>query len=115
MRRRYVYDPTTKEMVEVGARRSAALHFIQPDLPGYESPIDGRWVEGRRARRDDLKRSNSRPYEGFAQEKREADKVRAQATERLNSMANERVERAWAQLPPRMKRVLEGKAKGYDP
>jgi hypothetical protein len=115
MRRRYVYDPTTKEMVEVSARRSEALHFIQPDLPGYESPIDGRWIEGRKARRDDLRRSNSRPYEGFAAEKREADKIRAAATERLNQMANERVERAWAQLPPRMKRVLEGKAKGYDP
>ena len=115
MRRRYVYDPATKEMVEVSATRSQALHFIQPDLPGYQSPITGLWVEGRRARREDLRRSHSRPYEGFEAEKREADKVRAQANERLNRVAEERVERAWAQLPPRMKRVLEGKAKGYDP
>lgn len=115
MRRRFVWDPVRKELVETAARKPRALHFIHADLPGYESPIDGHWVEGRKARRDDLKRSNSRPYEGFAAEKREADKARAAATERLNHMANERVERAWAQLPPRMKRVLEGKAKGYDP
>lgn len=27
------------------------------DLPGYRSPIDGRWIEGRRARKYDLERS----------------------------------------------------------
>lgn len=28
------------------------------DLPGYTSPIDGSWVEGRRARRYDLESNN---------------------------------------------------------
>lgn len=28
------------------------------DLPGYTSPIDGRWVEGRRARAYDLQSNN---------------------------------------------------------
>ena len=27
---------------------------VVPDTPGYQSPIDGRWIEGRRARRYDL-------------------------------------------------------------
>ena len=27
------------------------------DLPGYRSPIDGKWIEGRRARRYDLEKS----------------------------------------------------------
>ena len=31
-----------------------ALPATFGDLPGYASPIDGRWVEGRRARRYDL-------------------------------------------------------------
>ena len=115
MRRRYVYDPARKELVETAARQSHALHFIQPDLPGYESPIDGRWVEGRRARREDLKRSGCRPYEGREQEAKEAAKVRAQVSQRLERATNESVERAWAQLAPRKRRVLEGKAKGYDP
>ena len=26
------------------------------DLPGYRSPIDGRWIEGRRARKYDLEK-----------------------------------------------------------
>jgi|VirMetMinimDraft_7_1064189.scaffolds.fasta_scaffold384674_1 hypothetical protein len=28
------------------------------DLPGYQSPIDGTWVEGRRARKYDLDKNN---------------------------------------------------------
>lgn len=32
---------------------------VIPDIEGYQSPIDGKWIEGRRARRYDLERSNS--------------------------------------------------------
>jgi hypothetical protein len=28
------------------------------DLPGYQSPIDGSWIEGRRARQYDLEKNN---------------------------------------------------------
>lgn len=28
------------------------------DLPGYRSPIDGRWIEGRRARKYDMESNN---------------------------------------------------------
>lgn len=28
------------------------------DLPGYRSPIDGSWIEGRRARKYDLEKNN---------------------------------------------------------
>jgi hypothetical protein len=28
------------------------------DLPGYQSPIDGSWIEGRRARKYDLEKNN---------------------------------------------------------
>lgn len=55
---------------------------IIADLPGYQSPIDGRWVEGRRARTEDLKRSNCRPWEGMANERSEAVK-RAEAADHV--------------------------------
>lgn len=45
---------------------------VQVDIGGYTSPIDGRWIEGKAARREDLKRSNCRPWEGMASEKKEA-------------------------------------------
>jgi len=31
---------------------------VWSDLQGYQSPIDGKWVEGRRARRYDLESNN---------------------------------------------------------
>lgn len=33
------------------------------DFAGYESPASGRWIEGRRARRDDFERTGTRPFE----------------------------------------------------
>lgn len=47
---------------------------VQADLPGYTSPIDGRWIEGRRARAEDLKRNGCRPWEGMEAEKKEAER-----------------------------------------
>jgi hypothetical protein len=43
-----------------------------PDIPGYESPVDGRWISGRAARNEDLKRNNCRPWEGMEYERKEA-------------------------------------------
>lgn len=53
---------------------------VHADLPGYQSPIDGRWVEGRRARNEDLRRNNCRPWEGMEVERKEAEK-RAEAAD----------------------------------
>ena len=55
---------------------------VQVDIGGYTSPIDGRWIEGKAARREDLKRNNCRPWEGMESEKKEALK-RAAAVESI--------------------------------
>lgn len=34
--------------------------YVMSDLPGYRSPLGTGWVEGRVARREDLKRGNCR-------------------------------------------------------
>ena len=47
------------------------------DLEGYESPATGRWVEGKRARAEDLRLSGCRPYEAGEREAAEARKVMA--------------------------------------
>lgn len=52
---------------------------VQVDIGGYTSPIDGRWIEGKAARREDLKRNNCRPWEGMESEKKEAIKRAAAA------------------------------------
>jgi predicted nucleic acid-binding Zn ribbon protein len=52
---------------------------VQVDIGGYTSPIDGKWIEGKSARREDLKRNNCRPWEGMESEKKEAKKRAAEA------------------------------------
>ena len=64
----YVYDPERDMMVDKITRlpmldqveRNAPLQAPQviPDTPGYRSPVDGSWIEGRRARRYDLEKNN---------------------------------------------------------
>lgn len=64
----YVYDAQRGEMVEKTTREpmltpaEKAQELQSPrthsDLPGYQSPIDGSWIEGRRARRYDMEKNN---------------------------------------------------------
>ena len=63
------HDDTRRYMVRV-----VEAPAVQTDLPGYQSPIDGRWIEGRRARTEDLKRNGCRPWEGMESERKEAIK-----------------------------------------
>ena len=45
------------------SKRAYPTHHIWADLPSYESPIDGHIVDGRVARREDLKRSGCIEYD----------------------------------------------------
>lgn len=58
--------------------------MIFGDLPGYKSEVTGQWVEGRVQRREDLKRSGCRPWEGLEQEKKEATRAQQYADQRLD-------------------------------
>lgn len=64
----YVYDRERGMMVDKATglpmlnqeerARPLQLPQIYGDMEGYQSPIDGSWVEGRRARRYDLEKNN---------------------------------------------------------
>jgi hypothetical protein len=111
MRRRYRWDATRKAMVEVpwDSRQEALAPAIWDDLPAYESPIDGRVVDGRKQRRNDLARSNCRPYEGRAQETKEAAKRLAERERQSDQLAEKMAHRAWDMAPERVRRVFRGK------
>lgn len=83
--------------------------LLMPDLPGYQSPVTGLWVEGRRARREDLKRTGSRPYEGLAQEQKEAARQRQYHEQKLDASLTTAASEAFYQLPPQKRRILEGR------
>ncbi len=68
----FVFDPRSGELVPKEQYYSAKwadaaknmsdlpMPYVRSDLPAYESPIDGRIIEGRAARREDLARSGCR-------------------------------------------------------
>lgn len=53
-------DKETRRPMLTEAERSRPLQTPMTigDLPGYQSPIDGKWIEGRRARQYDLQSNN---------------------------------------------------------
>jgi len=111
VRRRWVWDRQAGALVEVSLHRPSEplAPAVWDDLPPYESPIDGKLVDGRRQRREDLLRSGCRPYEGRQQEAQEAAKIRQRYERQLDQAAEKMAYRAWDQAPERVRRVFRGR------
>lgn len=106
MRRRFVQR--NGELIEVTndyqAEPRAPLVF--GDTPGYQSPVTGLWVDGRVQRKEDLKRSGCRPWEGLDQEKKEAARHQTYAAERQEAALTKSVSEAFYQLSPTKRAIL---------
>jgi hypothetical protein len=79
---------------------------VQPDLPGYESPVTGKWVEGRKSRREDLRASGCRPYEDPADERKEAARQRAYNEQRQDKALQETLMKTFYAMPEAKRRIL---------
>lgn len=106
-RRRFVQ--INGELVEVSPdyeppRKEGPLVF--GDLPSYRSPVNGQWIDGRKARREDLRRTGSRPWEGLAQERKEAARHQQYAEQRLDASLTKSASEAFYQLPPSKREIL---------
>jgi hypothetical protein len=66
------------------------------DYEGYVSPATGKWIEGRRARTEDLLSSGCHPYE--AGEREDAARRRAENDLRVDAAVDEAVELAMNEL-----------------
>lgn len=86
---------------------SLCLGYVQPDI-AYESPTTGRIITNHRMRRDDLKRSRARPWEGFEQEVKEAKRKRQYIEQKREAKLEEAARRAWHQLSPEKRALLDG-------
>lgn len=96
-----------RKLVEVTHIRSASVApFVQPDYPDYQSPVDGQVVHGKRGRRYDLARTQSRPWEGREAEQKEADRHNHYDEVRQDHRLNESLQKAYAQLHPDKRRIL---------
>ena len=109
MRKRYVQ--INGELVEVTADyvREPQAPMIFGDLPGYQSQGSGLWVEGRAARREDLKRTACRPWEGLQQEQKEAARQKAYDDVRIDASLTKTASEAFYQLPPSKRALLTGR------
>ncbi len=98
-------------MVEVAIDRpqSRGGILVVPDLPDYVSPVSGEVVSGRRQRREDLKRTGSRPWEGMESEKKEAARRTEAADKAYDQRLTTAVTKEFHQLSPEKRRILEGR------
>lgn len=107
MRKRYVFRDGHWVEFDPYALPESVAPTVFGDLPGYESPATGQWIEGRKARREDLKASGCRPWEGMQAERAEAAKYKAEEMQRRESILNESAHRAFYALSPSKRRLLE--------
>lgn len=89
----------------LGEKRIFTPQLVCDDLPGYLSPVTEQWVEGKRARREDLKRSGCRPYDPG--EKEEFVRRRAREDAALDRSIDEHVEASVSTMPARKRELLE--------
>ena len=73
----------------------------------YTSPIDGRPITTKQARIDDLKRNNSRPWEGLEQETKVAKERKAYEEKIEDKKLEAAAVQAWQSLKPEQRRILE--------
>ncbi len=108
-RRRFVWSPEANALVEVDTsyKQQQVAPTIIPDIPDYVSPVTGLWVNGRKQRREDMKRTGSRPWEGMAQEKKEAQRREAYKEERFHQSLDKAARTAFHQMSPEKRRILE--------
>lgn len=99
------YDTPQKCECGADAVKQLSAPMVLGDLPGYTSPVDGRWVEGRTARREDLRRTGCVPWEpGMRQD---SERKSSEKDNRFEETLESVVSTELAQLPARSRESLE--------
>jgi len=91
-----------------GAQTSLCIlpAIVHPDLPGYQSPVTGEWIEGKKARLEDLKKHRCIPYDPGM--KQDAARERARIEAREFDKVKESAARAFFSMAPDKQRILRG-------
>jgi hypothetical protein len=96
---KYYDDPEQgwkdKLLMHAYPTRSAAVYV----MPGYESPATGKWIETPRQRREDMKASGTRPWEGMANERAHTESIKKAEEAKLDAAIDHSVRTAWQHLP----------------
>ena len=92
---------------ESGNQAPALITDIQP-WDAYISPASGKLITSRKERREDMARTNSRPWEGMEAEKQEAARQRAYIEAKQDKRIEEAAWRTWYSMDPKKRRQLMG-------
>ena len=92
-------------------KRILSAPMAQIDFPAYESPASGKMITSRNERREDMKRTGSRPWEGKESELKEAARQKAYEDAKDDAKLDHTVRTAWAALPPAKKAQALAEAK----
>jgi hypothetical protein len=86
-------------------QKHGSADFIS-DTEGYLSPTTGKWIEGRKARRDDLARSGARPWEGLQVEQQEAARQKQYIEQKQDKAIEKAAWQAYYAMSPEKRRKL---------
>jgi putative FmdB family regulatory protein len=94
------------QVCDCGAPASKMLSapMVMPDIQAYQSPIDGRTINSRKQRREDLARNGCVEYEPSMKE--HAARARAQEEAKLDAAVDSTVESAIHAMPARKRERL---------
>jgi hypothetical protein len=82
-----------------------SVPMIIDDIPAYTSPIDGKLITSRRARREDLVRNNCVEYEpGFREH---TERARSRSEDALDRAVDDTIEGELLKMPARKRERLE--------
>ena len=86
------------------SQRQICAPAIVADYPGYSCPVTGRWVEGRRAHEENLKRQGCRVLE--TGETEQAAREGQHAAQQLDKSVDQTVEQFYEALPTEKREQL---------
>lgn len=107
------YDaPQTCECGATASKQLSAPRVV-PDIQAYQSPIDGRVINSRAQRREDLRRNGCVEYEPSMKE--HAARARAREEQELDAAVDATVEKEIYEMPaPKRERLISELEAGSD-
>lgn len=84
--------------------RQVSAPMVRGDYPGYDCPVTGKWIEGKRAHEENLKKHSCRVLEGG--ETREFQRRRKDDEKKLDDAVDATVEQFVEALPAAKKEQL---------
>jgi hypothetical protein len=96
-RRRFRYDPATKEMVEIGVDPNEVFVSIHGEITPFVSVVDGSYIDSRSKLLEHMAKFNLVPYDEARTQKREEDRYQeARDTKELRERLWEGVSRTFS-------------------